>query len=179
MTVALRQHVARDRVGINRQSRSCEDLKPSPGINNLLRGPTTGYAGESMDASASIHSNGTALSVQTSNLTPTPMYTSAFTTTPLSAHPPGTPHSQSTPNGPSFNPAPTPQMIGENSLPPPSPAQNGTTAQQYNLKRKLERSYMNEDGILESMDSNMPAKRIAPSPRSSIHSNHVHTADQG
>jgi hypothetical protein len=178
-TVALQQHVARDRAGVGSSSRILAD----PGSTPRMETPHIGsYSIPQERSGEGLQSHHPGLTIRTTNLTPTPVFTSAFTTTPLSTHPPATPHDLSAAGSNSLNVGATPQQSTDDHPRPsasPHPAsQNGTQSQQSKLKRKLDRSLESHEeetiqrppvrqqqGASQPAPYGNPAKRVAQSPR--------------
>ena len=181
-TVALQQHVARERAGVGSSSRIVAD----PGSTPRMETPHIGSYSMSQERfgdelqSAQTHHPG--LTIRTTNLTPTPVFTSVFTTTPLSTHPPATPHDLSAHGSNSLNVGATPRQSTDDhprpSVSPHPASQNGTQSQQSKLKRKLDRSLDSQEeettrrqpvrqppGGSQPGPYGNPAKRVAQSPR--------------
>ena len=109
------------------------------------------------------------LSIRTNNLTPTPMFTSAFTTTPLSTYPPLTPQSNPTPAALNLVGGGTPghsiDELSVTSLSSQPGLHNGTQLQQGKLKRKLDRFSDQQEDAGEGQHKQQPQKRTTPNSR--------------
>jgi hypothetical protein len=185
--VALQQYVARDRAGVGSSYRFTGEMATTPRLGLM---PYSDHP-DLPNSTSMTEFNGfeppnqhPTLSIRTNNLAPTPMFTSAFTTTPLSTYPPATPQDMSTRSVSMVIGGGTPrhsidEMSSSLTSTSPHPASlNGTANQQSKLKRKLDRSFdasLEEDSggqrptqprlARQTSGSKNPAKRVAPSPR--------------
>jgi hypothetical protein len=169
--VALQQAVARDRVGLTNKSAIQPLDEDSPGSDQNDGVILVDAQQQHIMPANGLQPAHPVLSIRTNNLTPTPMFTSAFTTTPLSTYPPLTPQNQPTPGGMSLVVGGTPRhSVDEMSATPFSSyhgSQNGTQSQQGKLKRKLDRSldYQEEGGDGPGIARQQSQKRVAPNAR--------------